>query len=188
MLDLLILFWEKLVFWFVVVSYEEAVVLFLGGGRKRSPGGQPYSRKVGPMDGLLGTGLHFKWPMLETVISANVVPAVATYPNQVFQSSDGTAYLTQVHLLWRIVDPVIFTLDVESAADVLESAAAGITRRLVAQMTDEELHDRAFETELTTRVRQRTKRFGVYIDQVYVSELAPTGLRHGVMRLQGAEG
>lgn len=187
LLELMIEMWDAFIPVFVVDSYEEAVVLRLGGGKLRSPKGRPYSRAVGPTDGLFRTGLHLKWPLAERVISMNVVPAIDSYPNQCFRSKDGTTYLTAVHILWRVEDPVVFTLDIESASDVLSDAAAGITRRLIAQMTDEELQEERFEAELTTRTRNRTKRFGVYIEQTYVSELAPTGLRHGVMRIQGGE-
>ena len=185
LLDLIIHFWEALVPWQVIDSYEAGVVLRLGGGSGRSPTGRPYARCISPTDGLWGSGLHLKWPLAESVITMNVVPAIDSVPNQAFRSKQGTIYLTEVHILWRIENPVIFTLDIESASDVLSDATAGITRRLIAQMTDEELGQEAFEAELTTRIRNRTKRFGVYIEQVYVSELAPTGLRHGILRIQG---
>ena len=184
LVDLIVQLFKLATPWTVINSYSKGVVLRLGGGSSESPGGRPYSRVIGPTDGFRGTGLHFMIPFIETVTSWNVVPAMASYPNQVFQSAEGTTFLTLVHLLWRVDNIVIFLLDVEDAADVLADAAAGITRRLIAGLTDVELLEAAVESKLTVAVRNRTKRFGVYIEAVYISELAPTSLRGGIMRVE----
>lgn len=183
LLDLITQLFRLATPWTVINSYSRGVVLRLGGGKLRSPKGQPYARVVGPTDGVFGTGLHFMWPFIETVTGWNVVPALATYPNQVFQSANGTTFLTLVHMLWRVDNIVTFLLDIEDAQDILADAAAGITRRLVAEMSDEDLLGTALEAKLTTATRNRTKRFGVYVEAVYISELAPTSLRGGIMRI-----
>jgi regulator of protease activity HflC (stomatin/prohibitin superfamily) len=184
LVDLMVQLFRLATPWTVINSYQLGVVLRLGGGGLESPKGHPYARVIGPADGFMGTGLHFMVPFLETVTVANIVPALASYPNQVFASADGTTFLTLVHLLWRVEDIVTFLLDVEDAADVLADAAAGITRRMVAGLNDMELQGEAIEPKLTTAVRNRTKRFGVYVEAVYVSELAPTSLRGGIMRVE----
>jgi regulator of protease activity HflC (stomatin/prohibitin superfamily) len=184
LVDLMVQLFRLATPWTVVNSYQLGVVLRLGGGSLESPKGRPYARVIGPSDGFMKTGLHFMVPFIETVTMANIVPAMASYPNQVFASAKGTTYLTLVHLLWRVEDIVTFLLDVEDAADVLADAAAGITRRLIAGMDDDELAGTALETKLTASVRNRTKRFGVYVEAVYVSELAPTSLRAGIWRME----
>ena len=184
LVDLFVQLFKLATPWTIVSSYQRGVVLRLGGGSLNSPKGQPYSRVIGPTDGFRGTGLHFMIPFLEAVNTANIVPAMATYPNQVFASAKGTTFLTLVHLLWRVDDIVTFLLDIEDAGDVLADAAAGITRRLIAGMNDDELAGTGLEAALTTAVRNRTKRFGVYVEAVYISELAPTSLRGGIMRVE----
>jgi regulator of protease activity HflC (stomatin/prohibitin superfamily) len=184
LVDLFIQLFKLATPWTVVNSYQRGVILRLGGGSLRSEKNHPYSRVIGPMDGFMGTGLHFMVPFIEDVMRANIVPAMASYPNQVFSSAKGTTFLTLVHVLWRVEDIVTFLLDVEDAADVLSDAAAGITRRLIASMNDEELIGTALEAKLITAVRSRTKRFGVYVESVYISELAPTSLRGGIMRVE----
>ena len=183
LVDLIVQLFKLATPWTVIYSYQSAVVLTLGGGKLESPKGQPYSRVIGPRDGFMGTGLHFMWPFIENVYPRNVVPALATYPNQVFQSADGTTFLTLVHMLWRVKNIVTFVLDVEDAGDVISDAAAGITRRLVSEMSDKDLLGSALEAKLTTATRARSKRFGVYVETVYISELAPTGLKGGIMRI-----
>ena len=183
-LDLIVQLFQLATPWTIVYSYQEGVILRLGGGSRRSPKGHPYARVIGPTDGFMGTGFHFMIPFIEFVTSANVVPAIFDNPNQVFASAEGTTYLTLVHLLWRIEDIVIFLLDVEDAEDVLAGASAGITRRLIADMPDDELGDTDLEAKLTVPVRNRTKRFGVYVEAVYISELAPTSLQGGIMRVE----
>ena len=184
LVDLMVQLFKLATPWTVVNSYQRGVVLRLGGGKLRSEKNHPYAREIGPMDGFRGTGLHFMIPFFEDVMRTNVVPAIASYPNQVFASSKGTTFLTLVHVLWRVENIVTFLLDVDDAADVLSDAAAGITRRLIAGMDDAELTGIALETKLTTAVRNRTKRFGVYVESVYISELAPTSLRGGIMRVE----
>ncbi len=184
LVDLVVQLFKLATPWTVINSYQLGVVLRLGGGKCLSAKGQPYARVIGPMDGFRGTGLHFMVPFIEDVWRANIVPAMSAYPNQVFASAEGTTYLTLVHLLWRIENIVTFLLDVEDAADVLGDAAAGITRRLIAGMSDKELGGTDLEAKLTTAVRNRAKRFGVYVEMVYISELAPTSLRGGIMRVE----
>lgn len=184
LVDLMVQLFKLATPWTVVNSYQRGVILRLGGGALRSEKGRPYSREIGPDDGFRGTGLHFMIPFVEDIMRANIVPAMSTYPNQVFRSSNGTTYLTLVHLLWRIEDIVTFLLDIEDARDVLSDASAGITRRLIAGMNDSELTETALEAKLTTAVRARAKRFGVYVETVYISELAPTSLSGGIMRIE----
>ena len=183
LVDLMVQLFKLATPWTVVNSYQRGVVLRLGGGKCSSAKGQPYSRVIGPSDGFIGTGLHFMIPFIEDTMRANIVPAMSNYPNQVFASAEGTTYLTLVHLLWRIEDIVTFLLDVEDAADVLGDAAAGITR-LISGMSDTELSGTDLEANLTKAVRNRAKRFGVYVEMVYISELAPTSLRGGIMRVE----
>jgi regulator of protease activity HflC (stomatin/prohibitin superfamily) len=187
LVDLLVQLFKLATPWTVVNSYQLGVVLRLGGGPQASDKGRPYARVIGPSDGVRGTGLHFMWPFIEAVNTVNVVPAMAAYPNQVFASAEGTTFLTLVHLLWRVDDVVTFILDIEDAGDVLADAAAGITRRLIAGMSNEELGGTELEAKLTASVRNRTKRFGVYVEAVYISELAPTSLRGGIMRVEAGK-
>ena len=123
-------------------------------------------------------------PFLETTMGWPIVPAMSSYPNQVFRSKDGTTYLTLVHIFWKVEDIVTFLLDVENASDVLGDASAGIARRAIAGMTDSELIGTDLETKLTASIRARAKRFGVYVEKVYISELAPTSLRGGILRVE----
>ena len=184
LVDLMVQLFKLATPWTVVNSYQRGVVLRLGGGPCNSDKNHPYARVIGPSDGFMGTGLHFMIPFIEDVMRANVVPAMASYPNQVFASAKGTTFLTLVHVLWRVEDIVTFLLDVEDAGDVLSDAAAGITRRLIAGMGDSELGEIALEATLTTAIRNRTKRFGVYVESVYISELATTSLQGGIMRVE----
>ena len=184
LIDLIAQFWQDLKPWVVIDSFEMGVVLRLGGGPQQSPGGRPYARVIGPGDGLWGTGLHPMWPFLESILVDNVVPAMATFPNQVFTSADGTTYLTQMHVLWRIDDIVTFMLDIEDGSDVLADAVAGTARRIISSKTDAELLDERLETQIAERCRTRAKRFGVGIPGIYISELAPTGLKSGVLRVE----
>ena len=184
LIDLIVLLFQLATPWTIINSYQQGVILRLGGGGRLSGKGHPYARVIGPMDGFMSTGLHFMIPFIESVTSANVVPAIFDNPNQVFASKDGTTYLTLVHMLWRIENIVTFLLDVEDAEDVLAGASAGITRRLIAGMPDSELGGTDLEATLTASVRNRTKRFGVYVEAVYISELAPTSLQGGIMRVE----
>lgn len=189
LLDLFIQIFRMATPWTIVNSYERVIVLRLGGGKLMSSKGQPYQRVLSPTDGLWGSGLHLMIPFIDnTLIPINIVPALVTYPTQVFQSKDGTIFLTRVHMLWRVNDVVTFLLDVEDAGSVLSDAAAGITRRIVSEMSNVELLGTEIEAKLTIATRSRTKKFGVYVEAVYISELAPTSLKGGVMKIDTGAG
>lgn len=174
--DLILHFGTNLKPWIVINSFEEAVVLRLGGGRQLSPGGRPYHKVLGP-------GLHARFPFADQIYEQNVVPESSTFNPQTFVSKDGTAYLCQFHALHSIKDIVTYTCDVENADSVLTDAVAGTLRRVVASLTDEELKEDGLEQLLTERARGRAKRFGIYVERVFVSELAPMGLSKGVLRI-----
>ena len=176
LIDLLIEFWRDLLPWFIVDSFEQAVILRLGAGKLLSPGGRPYHRVVGP-------GPHWRIPFIDQYFKQNVVPESSTFNPQTFVSKDGTAYLCQFHALHSIRDIVTYTCDVENADSVLTDAVAGTLRRVIAGMTDAELQEDSLETYLTRRARTRAERFGIYLERVFVSELAPMGLRRGVLRI-----
>ena len=178
LVDLLLEFWRDLIPWLIIDSFEQAVILRLGGGRQRSPDGHPYHKVLGP-------GLHLRIPFADQWFRQNVVPESSTYNPQTFVSRDGTAYLCQFHVLHRIDDIVTFTCDVENAESVLVDAVAGTLRRVIATLSDNELKEDSLEQLLTTRARGRAKRFGVYVERVFVSELAPMGLAKGVLRIGG---
>jgi len=176
LIDLILEFWRDLIPWIIIDSFEQAVILRLGAGKLNSPGGRPYHRVIGP-------GLHWRLPFADQPFRQNVVPESSTFSPQVFVSKDGAAYLCQFHVLHTIIDIVTYTCDVEDADSVLTDAIAGTLRRVIATLTDEELRGDNLETLLTARARSRAKRFGIYVERVYVSELAPMGLRRGVIRI-----
>jgi regulator of protease activity HflC (stomatin/prohibitin superfamily) len=167
---------------FVVVnSWAQGIILRWGAGKKLSPGGHPYHRVVNP-------GFHWVVPFMDDTTTVAVVTESMTYTPQVFVSSQGTAYLCQFHALYHVDDLVVYQLDVQGTEDVMVDAIAGTLRKIIAGMTDAELTTENLEQRLTERARARAKRFGIYMERVYVSELVPMGFRQGVIRLAGSQG
>lgn len=180
-IDLMIRVFGTLKFWAVVDSYEGGVVLRWGGGKKSSPGGHPYHRVVTP-------GLHWLRPLADRMLQFSVVLESNTYAPQVFQSKEGTSYLCQFHCMFEVDNVVVHALDVADTDSVMVDAIAGTLRKIISAMTDEELRTENLEQKLTERSRGRAKRFGVRVERVYISELAPVGLKYGVIRHSGSVG
>ncbi len=180
-IDLMVRVFRHFKFWAVVDSFEGGVILRWGGGKRLSPGGHPYHRVVGP-------GLHWLRPLADKVIKFSIVLESNTYAPQVFQSKDGTSYLCQFHCMFEVEDVVVHMLDVESTDSAMVDAIAGTLRKIISTMTDEELRTENLEQKLTERSRGRAKRFGVRVERVYISELAPVGLRNGIIRHSGSVG
>lgn len=92
-------------------------------------------------------GLHFKWPILNTVqiFDTRVLSLDAT-PTR-YLTSDSKAVIVDYFVKWQIVDPARFyeaTRGVEQAAE-----------RLIAPRTDEALRNKFGQTTLTDIVRER---------------------------------
>lgn len=92
-------------------------------------------------------GLHFKWPVLNTVhIFDTRVLSLDSTPTR-YLTSDSKAVIVDYFVKWQIIDPARFyetTRGVEQAAE-----------RLIAPRTDEALRNKFGQTTLTDIVRER---------------------------------
>lgn len=180
-IDLLIKVFGTLKCWEIIKSYEQGVVLRWGAGKLQSPGGHPYHRVIGP-------GLHWLRPISDSVLKTSVVLESSTYAPQVFLSKGGIAYLCQFHATYTVEDILVHMVDVYDTDSVMVDAIAGTLRKIIARMTDEDLLTENLEQKLTERSRSRASKFGLRIERVYISELAPVGLKNGVIRHSGSVG
>lgn len=177
-LDIFAFFGELIFPFFVVDSYEECIVLRLGGGKKRSPGGRPYHKHV-------TAGFHWKIPFIDALIVDNVVPTTAAFPEHVFETADGYAMIGRAMALWSIKDIITFMLDVEDGNDVLVDSCSGTVRQVIQGLTLGEARGEKLEQLLTTECNKRARRWGVKIHQIYIPQFAETGLKRGIINISG---
>lgn len=168
LIDLVINFLELFKFWIVIDEFERGVVLTLGKPRDK--------RFLGFFGGyLLEPGIHWVWPMaIESVLTDNVVPTTVSLKPQSLTTKDGASIVISVAITWKIKDIRKLLLDVEDADGALVDSAHGAVCDLVSKNTWADIQLPEFSKELTRSVRKKAFRWGIEVDEVYVSDKVQT--------------
>lgn len=144
-------------FWYVVEPFQRATCVSLG----------TMIREWGP-------GIHFKAPLnVDTIFEDNVVPRAISLKPQSLITADQKQVVITVVLTYAISDIQIFTMEVESADDVVTNCAYGFITDLVLRRTWEEISKPEFITELRRRIRQKAEKWGVHVVDVQLADLSP---------------
>jgi len=148
--------WRFLLFFTVVDAYEAGVVLRFGR----------FHRKVEP-------GLVFFWPgFVERVLTVNVVVETMNIGPQSLTTKDGKEVVISTIITFTKEDVKVFLLSTNGGDRVLEDAAPGVIAKLVMERNYQDLLDMDMGNELTKKIRVVAKRYGVFVQQVAVSDFA----------------
>ena len=129
----------------IVPSYEEGVLLRFGKFKK-----------------VLHPGVHFKIPFGDEVIRQHVVVTTLSLPAQSLYTGDK-----------QISDVKIFLLEVYDAQDALSDMTLGIIKNIIISLPAEKCIDPELDNILTKKVRTEAKKWGVEIQQVTLTDVAP---------------
>ena len=74
---------------------------------------------------------------------------------------------------YKIADVKIFLLEVYDAQDALSDMSQSIIKNVIMSMTMDECTDSELDNTLTKKVRVEAKKWGVEVQQVTLTDLAP---------------
>lgn len=140
----------------IVSSYEEGVLLRFGKFRK-----------------VLPPGIHFKIPFGDEVIRQYVVITTLSLPSQSLYTADKQNFVVKGVVKYKIADVKTFLLEVYDAKDALSDMTLSIIKNIITSLPSDKCIDPDLDNVLTKKVRVEAKKWGVDIQQVTLTDVAP---------------
>lgn len=142
---------------FVIVNpYEEGVL-----------------NRAGKFKKVVSPGIHFKIPLIDEIITQYTVMTTLSLPAQSLYTIDKQNIVVKGVVKYKISDVKIFLLEVYDAKDVISDMAQSIIKNIIMSKTMEECIDSEIDNTLTKKVRAEVKKWGVEVNQVTLTDLAP---------------
>lgn len=156
LIDVITEWWAYLMPAIIIPNYEEAVLL-----------------RNGKFIKVLGPGFHVKLPVFDEVISHHVVVTTLSLPAQSLYTQDKQNIVVKGVIKYKIADVKIFLLEVFDAQDALADITQSIIKNIIITTPLEECLDLELDNLLTKKVRVEARKWGVEIQQVTLTDIAP---------------
>lgn len=156
LIDVLVETWHQIVPFIIIRDYEEAVML-----------------RFGKFKEVLKPGIHFKFPVVDEVIDQHVVITTLSLDAQSLYTLDKQNIVVKAVIKYKISDVKTFLLEVYDAQDALSDMAQSIIKNVIMSMTMDECTDSELDNTLTKKVRVEARKWGVEVQQVTLTDLAP---------------
>jgi membrane protease subunit HflC len=141
---------------FVIRHYEMGVLLRFGKYRNT-----------------LSPGLYFKIPFVDEIIVQHVVVTTLSLAPQSLYTKDKQNIVVKGLVKYKISDVKTFLLEVYDAQDAISDMTQSIIKNIVMDKTMDECIDSEIDNTLTKKARVEAKKWGVEIQQVTLTDLAP---------------
>lgn len=156
LIDVITEWWAYLMPAIIIPNYEEAVLL-----------------RNGKFVKVLGPGFHVKLPIFDEVISHHVVVTTLSLPAQSLYTQDKQNIVVKGVIKYKIADVKIFLLEVFDAQDALADMTQSIIKNIIITTPLEQCLDLELDNLLTKKVRVEARKWGVDIQQVTLTDIAP---------------
>ena len=156
LIDVITEWWAYLMPAIIIPNYEEAVLL-----------------RNGKFVKVLGPGFHVKLPIFDEVISHHVVVTTLSLPAQSLYTQDKQNIVVKGVIKYKISDVKIFLLEVFDAQDALADMTQSIIKNIIITTPLEQCLDLELDNLLTKKVRVEARKWGVEIQQVTLTDIAP---------------
>jgi len=156
LIEIITNWWLQLTPIIIIRHYEEAVLL-----------------RFGKFKSVLKPGLHMKIPLFDEVIDQHVVITTLSLNAQSLYTLDKQNIVVKGVIKYKISDVKIFLLEVWDAQDALSDMSQSIIKNVIMSMSLEECTDAELDNILTKKVRVEAKKWGVEVQQVTLTDLAP---------------
>ena len=156
LVELIIQWIEQLLPVVIIPSYEEGVRLSFGKFKK-----------------VLHPGIHFKIPFFDEILRQHVVVTTISLPAQSLYTIDKQNFVVKGVIKYKISDVKTFLLEVYDAKDALSDMTMSIIKNIVISIPAEKCIDPELDALLTKKARVEAKKWGVEIQQVTLTDVAP---------------
>jgi len=140
----------------IVPNYEQGVLL-----------------RNGKFIKVLQPGFHVKLPIFDEVITQHVVVTTLSLAPQSLYTQDKQNIVVKGVIKYRIADVKTFLLEVFDAKDALADITQSIIKNIIITTSLENCLDPDIDNLLTKKVRVEAKKWGVDVQQVTLTDIAP---------------
>lgn len=148
--------WGQILPLTIVPHYQEAVLL-----------------RLGKFKAVLKPGLHWKIPFFDEVIDHHVVVTTLSLPAQSLYTKDKQNIVAKGVVKYKISDVKTFLLEVYDAKDAISDMTQSILKNILTELSLEECISTDIDSILTKKSRVEAKKWGVEIQQVTLTDIAP---------------
>jgi regulator of protease activity HflC (stomatin/prohibitin superfamily) len=156
LVDLIINWIEQILPIVIIPSYEEGVMMRFGKFKK-----------------VISGGVYFKIPFFDEVLRQHVVVTTISLPAQSLYTLDKQNFVVKGVIKYRISDVKVFLMEVYDAQDALSDMTMSIIKNVVISLPAEKCIDPELDNILTKKARVEAKKWGVDIQQVTLTDVAP---------------
>lgn len=156
LVEILINWIEQILPVVIIPSYEKGVQLRFGNFKK-----------------VLEPGIHFKIPFGDEIIHQHVVVTTLSLPAQSLYTLDKQNFVVKGVVKYKISDVKTFLLEVYDAKDALSDMTMSIVKNIIISIPAEKCIDPELDNLLTKKARVEAKKWGVDIQQVTLTDVAP---------------
>lgn len=156
LIEIITHWWLQLTPVIIIRDYEEAVLL-----------------RFGKFKTVYKPGMHFKIPLFDEVIDQHVVVTTLSLDAQSLYTLDKQNIVVKAVIKYKISDVKTFLLEVYDAQDALSDMSQSIIKNVIMSMTMDECTDQELDNTLTKKVRVEARKWGVEVQQVTLTDLAP---------------
>ena len=156
LIEIITNWWLQLTPIIIIRDYEEAVLL-----------------RFGKFKSVLKPGMHLKIPLFDEVIDQHVVVTTLSLDAQSLYTLDKQNIVVKGVIKYKIADVKTFLLEVYDAQDALSDMSSSIIKNVIMSMTMDECTDSELDNTLTKKVRVEARKWGVEVQQVTLTDLAP---------------
>jgi len=156
LIELISHWWAQLIPFSIVRDYEEAVLL-----------------RFGKFNKLLKPGIHFKLPFFDEVLEQHIAVTTLSLAAQSLYTKDNNNIVVKAVVKYKIADVKTFLLEVYDAQDAIADMSQSIIKNVIMSMTLPECTDSDLDNSLTKKVRVEARKWGVEVQQVTLTDLAP---------------
>lgn len=140
----------------IVPSYEEGVLLRFGKFYKT-----------------LSPGIYFKLPLFDEVVTHHTVMTTLSLPAQSLYTLDRQNIVVKGVVKYKISDVKVFLLEVYDAKDAISDMTQSIIKNVIMSKNMTDCTDIEIDGLLTKKARVEVRKWGVDIQQVTLTDLAP---------------
>lgn len=154
LIDILAGAWERLSPWEIVNVYQTAAIL-----------------RCGRFNRTLQAGLHWKWPLIESVITVETCVTTLRLPPQTLTTKDGAGVVVATIVKYQVDDVKPYVTDIWDQRDVLADVVMGAVRSAVSDLEWPVLLAEPPEKRALELVRREVKNYGFKVHKITFTDV-----------------
>jgi regulator of protease activity HflC (stomatin/prohibitin superfamily) len=154
LIDLIAGLWEKLSPLEIVNAYQTAAIM-----------------RCGRFHRALAAGLHWKWPLIESVLTVETCVTTLRLPPQTLTTKDGAAVVVAAIVKYQVTNVQPYVTEIWDQRDVLADVAMGAVRQAVSDIDWQTLVAEPPERRVLELMRKEVNQYGFKLHRITFTDI-----------------